>query len=249
MEEVTARCEERLAGEALEYLAARGVSEEVARFHRLGVNGDPLPGYEQWRGRLVMPYLTPSGVVALRFRDLSGKSNAKYLSMDGAQPRLYNVAALHTGLPHVGIVEGEFKAIALTNAGLPTVGVPGSQMWLKHHPRVFADFATVFVVGDNDIKYEGEGEDRKLGPNPGQALAVKIVKSVRNAVNIVGPGNLDVDEWIMRDGADAVLEKIGVKAPISLSHAYITQYGNDQEGGVSGLPESSGIVDPDPPPF
>lgn len=236
MEEATALYAEQLTPQALEYLHGRGLDDEEIAGRRLGVVGDPLPAHTQYRGRLVIPYQTPSGVVALRFRALDD-SKVKYLSMDGATPRLYNVAALHTGLPHVGIVEGEFKAIALTRAGLPTVGVPGAGMWLKHHPRCFADFARVYVIGDNDVKWE-ETEDggQKLGPNPGQQLALKIIKGgrdimpLRNAVNIVPPENVQVDEWIQRDGAEEVLSKIGV---VSLAPNVTLSLDSNQDERVS----------------
>jgi len=175
----------------------------------IGVVGDPLPGHEQYRGRLCIPFLSPSGVVALRFRALDD-SPAKYLSLPGAIPRLYGVAALHTGLPYVAITEGEFDALALTQAGLPAVGVPGANSWQKHYPRCFADFSTVYVITDNDVKHDEEG---KLLPNPGQQLAQKIAKSVKNAVVIVPPENVDVSEWLLRDGREAVLARIGVNIP------------------------------------
>jgi len=42
-------------------------------FH-LGVVVDPLPGHEQFLGRVAIPYVTPSGVVDIRFRACTMKS-------------------------------------------------------------------------------------------------------------------------------------------------------------------------------
>ncbi len=69
-----------------DYLASRGLSvEEVQRFH-LGVVEHPLPGHEGYTGRLAIPYVTPSGVVDIRFRTMSG-GDPKYMGMPGAKTR------------------------------------------------------------------------------------------------------------------------------------------------------------------
>lgn len=196
----------QLTDEARQYLASRGLAD-VADSAQLGEICDPLPGHQQYVGRLCIPYITPAGVVALRFREFREKSNAKYMSMPGAQPRLYNVAALHSGLDRVAVVEGEFDALALTAAGLPAVGVAGSQMWQEHYPRCFADFSRVYVICDNDVKHD---EDGALLPNPGQQLANKIANKIPQSVVIVPPAGCDVNEWIQRDGAEAVLHTIGI---------------------------------------
>ena len=52
---------------AREYLAKRGLSSALDTF-RLGVVRRPLPGHEGYAGRLAIPYLTPAGVVNIRFR-------------------------------------------------------------------------------------------------------------------------------------------------------------------------------------
>lgn len=207
LEDATADYAERLTPEAEDYLASRGLLE-AARTARVGVVGDPHPGHEIARGRLVIPYLTPNGVVALRFRDLTDKANAKYLSLFGAQPRLYNVSVLHTRSRHIAIVEGELDALASTHLlGLPAVGIPGTQTWFSHHPRVFADYEQVFVICDNDVKYD---KDNNLERNGGQVLAKRIAEEIPQATVITPPENVDLNEWILRDGAQKVSEAIGI---------------------------------------
>mgnify|MGYP000960664809 CR=1 FL=1 len=44
------------------YLAARGIDRQTAATHRLGFVADPLPGDEDYAGRLSIPYITPNGV-------------------------------------------------------------------------------------------------------------------------------------------------------------------------------------------
>lgn len=220
LEEATQTYVEQLSDEAREYLAGRGLTEETVASNLLGVAGDPLPGHEKYRGRLVIPYITPAGVVTIRFRTLDG-TEPKYLSMSGAGTRLYNVAALHTGAPFIAICEGEFDALALTQAGLPAVAYPGASTWEPHFTRCFADFETVYVIGDNDVKRDEEGA---LLPNPGQRAAEQLcVKLGPRAINVTPPPNVDVNEWLLRDGREVVLTNIGVSLD-TLEHSVFTYH-------------------------
>ena len=80
--------------EALPYLASRGITEETARMFRLGFVATPEAGHEPYLGKLAIPYLTPSGVVDIRFRSLNNDSGPKYLSRPGASTHIFNVNAL-----------------------------------------------------------------------------------------------------------------------------------------------------------
>lgn len=234
LEEATADYASQLTPEAEDYLAGRGLLE-AARISRLGVVCDPHPGHEIAKGRLAIPFLSPGGVVAIRFRALGETDKAKYLSLAGAQPRLYNVSALHTRLPYVAIVEGELDALALTHlVGVPAVGVPGANSWLPHYSRVFADFERVYVICDNDVKYD---EERNLKPNPGQALAKKIAEAIPAATVITPPPGEDVNSWVLREGAQKVSDAIG----ISLLQSPATDVNITLEG------EENGSSEPLPP--
>ena len=167
LEEATARYVDQLDEPALAYLRGRGL-EDAAPSFRLGVVRDPLPEHRSYVGRLAVPYLTPNGVVSMRFRALDD-SKIKMLGPAGVQPRMFNVNALHTRLPYVAIVEGEFDAMAADLIGLPAVGIPGTSMWHAHFPRIFADFETVYVITDNDVK--APNEDGETPVNAGQELA------------------------------------------------------------------------------
>lgn len=139
------------AGQA--YLATRGLSSpEAARF-RLGLVTSPLAGDEQYRGRLVIPYLTPSGVVNIRFRCAEAHDcvgHPKYLSREGSGTNLFNVLDLKRDSPFICVAEGEIDAMSLSLAGLPAVGVPGVETWQKHFSRCLEDFDTIFAFGDGD---------------------------------------------------------------------------------------------------
>jgi DNA primase len=140
---------------ALDYLTKRGLAPAAATF-RLGVVRRPLPGHEQYSGRLAIPYLTPSGVVNLRFRCLQDHDHAaehcpKYLSLPDAGTNLYNVLDLKKDSPHVVVCEGELDAISWSLAGIPAVGVPGVDAWQKHWGRTsLRDFDVIYAAGDGD---------------------------------------------------------------------------------------------------
>jgi DNA primase len=153
------------------YLAKRGLGPEaIARF-RLGRVTSPLVGHEQYAGRLALPYLTPSGVVNLRFRCLQSHvckdvDCPKYLSADGSGTNLYNVLDLKKDSPFIVVTEGEIDAASWSQAGVPAVGVPGVDAWQKHFARCLEDFEVVYSAGDPDTA------GRKLN-----ALLAKEVKA------------------------------------------------------------------------
>jgi DNA primase len=148
------------------YLMTRGLGPDAAATFRLGVVRAPLAGHENYRGRLCIPYLTPAGVVNLRFRcsephvcdqtvlwtDDKGKPHTctKYLSVEGAGTNLFNVLDLKKDSPFICVTEGEIDAMSLSLAGLPAVGVPGVETWQKHFSRCLEDFETIYAFGDGD---------------------------------------------------------------------------------------------------
>lgn len=138
---------------AAEYLRSRGLGPEAVSRFRLGVVRRPLPGHEQYAGRLAIPYLTPAGVINIRFRcpqahDCDG--HAKYLSADGAGTNLYNVLDLKRDSSFICVAEGEIDTMSLSLAGLPAVGVPGVKTWQKHFSRCLEDYDVIYAFGDGD---------------------------------------------------------------------------------------------------
>lgn len=182
---------------AADYLLGRGVTGAMAQSALLGYVEDPLPGHDQYRGRIVIPYLTPSGVVDLRFRSIDD-TQPKYLSLPGHKPRLYNTVALADDPSVVGITEGEFDALVATHlVGVPSVAVPGSQAWsTSRHPRVFRGYSRVLVFADGD--------------DPGRQLANQIARDVPQAV-VVDLGNgMDLNEAYLASGVDEIKRKAGL---------------------------------------
>jgi DNA primase len=137
------------------YLATRRISLADAGTFRLGVVRRPLPGHEALTGRLVIPYLTPAGVVNFSFRclrkhDCKESRCPKYLPIEGMERNLFNVLDLKKDSPFICVTEGELDALALSLAGLPAVGVPGVKNWKKHFSRCLEDFEVIYAIGDSD---------------------------------------------------------------------------------------------------
>lgn len=196
---------------AQDFLVARGVADEsLARSFRLGVVSDEYPGFERFAGMMSIPFLTPAGVVAIKFRCISCwpepcEDHPKYNAPEGQQVRLYNVPALHSDGDVVAICEGELDALVMTElVGIPAVGVPGVSQW-KAHPwwaRAFADYPDVIIVADNDIKESGK--------NPGLDAARKIAKDIPGSRVVIPPPGLDLNDFYLTVGREAVREACGV---------------------------------------
>lgn len=182
------------------YLRSRGLwpTNESVRKFRLGYVADPLSGHEMYRGMLAIPYLRwhPDHgwmTVSIRFRRLVG-GGAKYLSVAGDQPWLYNTYALVRHSPVVAITEGEIDAITASLCGIPAVGVPGAQMWKPHFREMFAGYRDVYILADGD--------------DPGLAFANAVAGTMFNSKVIPMPPGEDVNSLVIGEGKQALLERM-----------------------------------------
>lgn len=184
------------------YLEPRGVSHAAATGHLLGRVSDPIPGHEKFVGMMSIPYLTPAGTVAIKFRRIDDSEGPKYDSPPGQRARLYNVGDLLRGGDTVAICEGELSALIFSDAvGVPSVGTPGTN-WMDHWTRCFADFERVLVIADHDVKDDGS--------SPGVKHAKSVVSKIPGAELVLPPAGLDPDEWVLAAGADAVRERLSL---------------------------------------
>lgn len=178
------------------YLAGRGFSEETVASRLLGlVSADSEPLYEPFSGRVSIPYLTPTGVVSIRFRciedhDCKAEGHPKYLQMKGDADHLYNVAAFHERHPAVAITEGEFDAAIVDEHVLPCVGVPGATKWKPFWARLFEDYDRVFLIGD------GDGAGRKF--------VDKLSELVPNTHPVIFPADHDANSYFLEHGPEAL---------------------------------------------
>lgn len=176
------------------YLEGRGISREAAVTFRLGCVVDPLPGDEPFTGRLAIPYLTPAGVVQVRYRAVDD-SSPKYLGRAGDQTTLFNVLAFQQDSDVIAVCEGELDTIVAWQCGIAAVGLPGATSWKRHYARAFDDYR-VLVLADGDPA--------------GRELGKRVASSIDNAVVISMPEGADVTDVFLWEGRDGLLKKIGL---------------------------------------
>jgi len=187
---------------AKDYLIKRGIDGATAKKFRLGVVANPIVGHEQYRGYLAIPYLTPSGVVDMRFRCIGDhvckdSGHPKYMSQPGHRARLFNTTAIISANDTIAITEGEFDAIILNMIGIPAVGVAGAQAWnMEYYDRIFQDFENIFVFGDGD--------------EAGYKFARSVNASIEESTVIELPTGFDVNDLYLTEGKDGILKRLGL---------------------------------------
>lgn len=193
-------------GAASQYLTSRKISEAAVKRFMLGyVAESDNPSIV---GRLSIPYLTPAGVVNLKYRciadhDCRGAENhAKYLYGDGGtRHNLFNAQTLLTA-ERVVVCEGELDVVAAEMAGISAVGYPGVQSW-KPNPHFRWCFDSV-----SDVAVVADGDD------PGRKAAKEVAASLRDAVDasvrvVYLPDGSDTNSFIAEYGDVDYLERIG----------------------------------------
>jgi len=180
--------------QAKEYLESRGLSLEDAKNAGLGLVTNPIPGHEQFRGRLSIPYVTPTGVVDIRFRSV-GPQEPKYLGLAGAKLRMYNTKELFTAGDFIAVCEGEIDAITLSiKVGIPAIGIPGANAWKPHYRKLLQDFERIYVFADGD--------------QSGQDFARHLAKEMFGVVNLAMPDGEDVNSMYLKHGKEYFLGKV-----------------------------------------
>ena len=189
-----------LTPQAASYLEARGITAEVAHTFRLGSVVEPSAGHEHAVGRLSIPYLTPAGVVGIKFRSIDD-TTPKYLWPSGQKIGLYNVLDLHRYSDTIAICEGEIDTIVASGiVGIPAVGVAGVSQWKPWFPKLFESYSRILIFADNDVKEDGT--------NPGQELARRIKEDLDKATIVQLPPNMDVNEIYLQLGKDWFTERL-----------------------------------------
>lgn len=154
------------------------------------------PGDEQYIGMLSIPYLTPTGPIAVKYRSLRPDAAAKYLAPLGQPTHLYNVTDLHKKSQQIVLTEGEVDAMTLSMLGIPAVGVPGVNNWRPFYRRIFDGYGDVVIATDNDARDDGS--------NPGQELARHLLREIYGSRMVVLPRGYDINSLYVEQGREAV---------------------------------------------
>jgi DNA primase len=135
------------------YLEGRGLAEAAADRFRLGYVEPSDDEPKRYWHRMAIPYLTPTGVVQIRYRRLVEDDSPKYLGDPGCEVTLYNAHATLNARGPVFLCEGEMDTVAVMSlSGYPAVGIPGAQQW-KAHPhwaRCFVGLHQLILPADGD---------------------------------------------------------------------------------------------------
>lgn len=184
--------------QVLPYLLARGISREVAAMFSLGAVTEG-----EFAGRLSIPYLTPGGVVQIKYRCTEHQDckaagcSAKYLYEAGTGTYLYNAQVL-IAAERVVVTEGELDAICVqAYTGIPAVAYPGADTFKnqRHWRLCFEGIGEVIVVADGD--------------KPGKEAARRVAETIGMHARIVDmPPGQDSNSFIASQGAGAFLERI-----------------------------------------
>lgn len=200
-----------------QYLAEHGITGrlqiDIVDKYRLGVIIEPLPGDEKYVGMLSIPYLTPRGCRALKFRRLDG-GKPKFAQAAGQEVRLYNTQAYFDGDEVIGIAEGEIDAIVATEMlGLPTLGIPGSEMWLAHKDvwaHLFKNFQRVLILTDGDPEMTVTRNGVEVKIRPGEEFGKTITASLKlKARAIPSPEGWDVSSMVAAGRGEELSRQFG----------------------------------------
>jgi DNA primase len=147
---------------------------------------------------LVIPYITRTGVMALKFRCMEEHDHSvhggKYGVPAGQAARIYNPEAYFDAFNVIGICEGEVDAIVATEViGIPTIGVPGVEMWRAHlavWKPTFKDYNEVIVFGDGDEA--GRRMARQIQEDLGTRALIAQCDTGEDLSSMVAKGNADI---------------------------------------------------------
>jgi DNA primase len=178
-----------------DYLESRGLSLDFALGENLGYVEDPLPGQEQFRGRLSIPYVTRAGCVNLKFRTIEESTAPKYLNLPGLETNLFHVDSFFSHSEFMCVAEGEIDALSLLVSELPSIGVPGVKAWKSFYRRCFDDYPVVYVFCDGD--------------EPGKDFGSFLAREIK-ARPIYMPQGEDVNSMLVKEGPEYLRGMIGL---------------------------------------
>ena len=179
----------------------RKFSQETIDRFLLGAVVSPDVLDEDARGMISIPYNTPNGPVALRFRRPPDRETGpKYWQPEGSNLTIFNTPAFFDSEDTIAITEGEMDCITLAQAGIAAVGIPGASAWKPHYELLFEGYASVLICADND------------DTGAGRTFAAKVAQKVPGPDVVLMPEGHDVNSYFAEFGRQALREYLGREA-------------------------------------
>jgi len=184
----------------LDYLTSdRALSLDTIKAFRLGAVLDPVASNEKARGFLSIPYLSPTGVLTMRFRrGPDSDAPMKYYSPAGSRTRVFNTNVLLNPGHWLCVAEGEIDCMSAVQAGIPAIGIPGVQAWAPYMRSMLSGFSRIIVLADNDDSGQG------------LAFGEMIAEQLDEVKIVLAPKGHDVNSVLKEFGAQGVREKFGI---------------------------------------
>lgn len=190
----------------VEYWESRGFSPEIQARWRLGFVADPLPEHARFVGWVTIPYYTPSGYAAIKFRcahtrpecdaaRVLNPKHRKYMQEVHAQDYLFNAHILSRGYETVYVCEGELDAIMASTHGLPSIAISGVDKWQEHWSWCFDGVDDLVLLADGD--------------EPGFKMYRSLKSKLPQLRLVQMPPGEDVSSVVMKQGPEALEMLIG----------------------------------------
>jgi DNA primase len=96
----------------------------------------------------------------------------------------------------IAICEGEFDTMMACQSGVTAVGVSGANNWKDWYSRAFTDYRRVVILTDGD--------------SAGREMGKRISQQIDTAVVVSMPDGMDVNEFVLEHGAEALRKRVGL---------------------------------------
>ena len=187
-------------------------NNETQKLLKTGLFGRSKKGtiYDRFRSRIIFPISNPSGeVIAFGGRDYDKNDQAKYLN--SPETAIYQKSNTLYGYnmtrgaindiknKYIILVEGYMDLLQLYQAGIePVVSVSGTSL-TKNHANIIAKHGKPVV-----ILYDGDS----AGGNAAARAGFVLLQAGAEAYVVRPPDGLDPDDWLLKEGAEALNDNI-----------------------------------------
>lgn len=184
------RYHQALNTRATEYWLGEGISEASIDTYVLGYCNH-CPTDRDRRPSYTIPVINSSKLRNIRHRLIGGDQGDKYRPhMAGLGTQLFNADLLAEPQDRILVVEGEKKAIVMTQCGFPSVAILGKSVFKSEWKRLF-DNAGQVIVGLDPDAHKSAARLAAIFGRRGRVAAFPVKPD--DMVNLYGASEADVE--------------------------------------------------------